>query len=169
MSDFLEELKKCWGTLQVIKLKIADIFNVRESVLKSLNLANLNELRDKFEGVAFYDNFYQKISGVIAVEKVLKQNLIDWNNIAPKNYSPLIQINDRTIQVVTAQFGVFPVIQQTILYPIILVIQKEEKVLWVIGYSDYYFEKGVNKFVIDDFSIFKTFSNHSYLEIFSLK
>jgi hypothetical protein len=164
MTNFLSELKKCWSTLKIVKLTINDASTIRECVIKSLNLSNATELRDKFEGMAFYENFYQKVSGIIAVEKVLNLKLIDWGSIDPKNYSPIINLFDRSFHVVTAKFGIFPIIQQPILNPIILLIQKEEKVLWLIGYSDYYFEKGLDNFIINDFSIFKSFSNYSGFE-----
>ena len=71
MTGFLAELKKCLRSIKVLKIRINYIDKVRECVMKSLNVNSINELRDKFEGVTFYEAFYQKISGIMALESVL--------------------------------------------------------------------------------------------------
>lgn len=165
MTGFLAELKKCLRSIKVLKIRINYIDKVRECVMKSLNVNSINELRDKFEGVTFYEAFYQKISGIMALESVLKVNLIDWNNLNPKEFTPVINLFDKTILVVTAKFGEFPNIPQLTEYPIILIIQKEERVLYLIGYCDlYYFNKDLNKSIIDNFSVFKPFATYHGLE-----
>ena len=136
MLDFLREIEYWKQKLKVVKLGIKDISLVREIIIKALGLNNINELRDKFEGVAFYENFLKKISGVLALENMLKTELVNKDTIDPKGYIPLIHIENNPILVITIDFGEFPKFPNNTNLPIILIVRKEERILWVIGFSD---------------------------------
>lgn len=164
MNKFLLELNKCRNTLKVVNFSLVDNNKVRDCALKSLNLSSMNALRDKFEGVSFLENFYLKISGVLAVELVLKTSLINWERLDAVGYNPLVNISGKEILVITSKFGEFPSVPKNCNYPIIFVIMKEERVLWLIGFSSDYTKYSENKPKIDDFSIFEPFSNYSEFE-----
>jgi len=135
MQDYINRILKYREKFKVITLNYNDIDSIKEVVLKSLNLTNINQLRDKYEGVSFYQNFSNRISGVIALEKFLSINLIDWDNLTAKNYKPSLSVNDKEVDVITASDRDFPVINALSVNPAIIVLRPQEKSLWICGYA----------------------------------
>jgi len=133
MSSFLSEISDVKKTLNVINITWKDINDIKESILKEQNLKDLNELRDKFEGVAYYEAIHKKMSGVIALEKLFKRKFINWENLKPKLYKPIIEVSGKKFLVVTTSFGKLPIIPTNNNLPIILAITKEERAIWLIG------------------------------------
>ncbi|MCH4896230.1 hypothetical protein E0494_05890 [Marinilabiliaceae bacterium JC040] len=152
MNQFLSEISKIKNRIKVINITWQDINHIKTSILKEQNLKNLNELRDRFEGIAYYEAIYKKIAGVIALEKILKRRIIDWENIKPKEYKPIIEISGTKYLVITTIFGDLPTIPKNNKLPIILTIAKEEKIIWAIGILN-----------INDFSSLFDFS--TYIDI----
>jgi hypothetical protein len=109
---------------------------IQETVLNSLKLNNINELRDLYEGVAFIDKFSLKILSVIALETFLKLELIDWSAVNPKTYTPSIIISDKKINIIMSDYGEFPVIDKISDTPAIITIKKGTKDVWICGYAD---------------------------------
>ena len=135
MQDYINKILKYREKFKVINLNYNDIDSIKEVVLKALGLTNINQLRDKYEGVSFYQNFSSRISGVIALEKLLGINLIDWDNLSAKNYKPSLSINDIQVDVITASDRDFPVINTRNENPAIIVLRPQEKSLWICGYA----------------------------------
>lgn len=69
MREFAAEVLTNRERFVEVKLTYAEINRIQITVLNALNLKNLNELRDKFEGIAFYEEFSREIFGAIAIEK----------------------------------------------------------------------------------------------------
>jgi hypothetical protein len=133
MNSFLSEISNVKKTISVINIIWKDINNIKEIILKEQKLKNLNELRDKFEGVAYYETTHKKMAGVIALEKLFRIKFINWEIIKPKTYKPIIEILGKEYFVITTDFGTMPNIPKENKLPIILTVAKEEKVIWIIG------------------------------------
>ncbi|HVW99874.1 MAG TPA: hypothetical protein VHA52_05510 [Candidatus Babeliaceae bacterium] len=57
---------------------------IQNLVLKHLKLDNLNNLRDKFEGMSFYNKIKAQIYSIIAIENFLSIKLLEWDDIEEK-------------------------------------------------------------------------------------
>jgi hypothetical protein len=118
-----------------IKLGYKDTSNIKKIVLKSLNLKTMFELRDRYEGEAFLKSFSSKIKGVIALEKVLEVNIIDWDNLIPKDYTPRLDKIGLKIDVITSEDGKFPIIERISKRPAIITNLIGIDNVWVCGYA----------------------------------
>lgn len=159
MQDFLKAIDEVKMDIVSIKLGIQDINLIKKCVLISLKIKSENELRDKFEGVAFYQNFHRKILGIIALEKKLKLKLVDWDTIEPKDYSPTINLFGKQVYVQTTDFGELPQIKTDLNYPIIFTIKKDERTIWIIGFSI-----GLKEIKCGTLSTFKNLTSFSNAE-----
>ena len=82
--EFINQVLKHRKRFIDIGISLEELKQIQDSVLFSLGLSNLNELRDKLEGVAFYNKFSKRILSALALQKYLGIEIIDWDNISPK-------------------------------------------------------------------------------------
>jgi len=137
MQRFINELGNCdIKNFEVVRISNHDNERILNLTLKSLKLNTINELRDRFEGMAFYRKFQTKISGLIALERILDTKLINWNKVNPIDFESVIIVNGQTIELVVCDFGNMPELENIPDHPIILFILKEEMVLWLVGFQD---------------------------------
>lgn len=133
MREFVNEILSYREKFINVKIGYSDLNRIRLAVLKALNLKNINELRDRFEGVAFYENFSNKILGICAIEKLFEIELIDWSNIQPKRFIPKISLPEIDVDVVSCGNGKFPVINKINTKPAIITINMSDDYIWVCG------------------------------------
>ena len=136
MRDFISKVLSNRDSFLYETLTYQELIKIQDCVLASFGFTNLNELRDRFDGVAFIDKFSLKISGVMALEKKLKIEIIDWEKINPKNYTPKINIAGKKVDVIMSEYGDFPVIEKINKRPAIIIIKKDQKDIWICGYAD---------------------------------
>ena len=136
MKDFINKVLSNRENFLNESLTHRDTIKVQECVMKALKLDNLNQLRDKFEGLDFIERFSVKIFGVIALEKIIKMNLIDWDNIDPKNYVPRVNLFGKDIDIIMSNYGEFPVIEKQSKFPAILTVKNTHKSVWICGFAD---------------------------------
>lgn len=136
MRDFILKVLSNRDKFLYESLTYKDLKKIQECVMDSLELNNLNELRDRYDGVAFIEKFSLKIFGIMALEKQLKIELIDWEKISPKDYVPKLTISGKKVNVIMSEYGEFPVIEKVNKKPAIIVIKKDRKDIWICGYAD---------------------------------
>ena len=136
MKNFILKVLSNRDNFLYESLNYNDLLKIQDSVLNSLGFKNLNELRDRYEGVAFINRFSLKISGVMALEKKLKKPMIDWDKVNPKNYIPKIVVSGKEINVVMCKYGEFPVIEKVNTSPAIITVRKDKKDIWICGFAD---------------------------------
>jgi len=157
MLDFLKAIEEYEKSVEIVKLDRHDILPIKKCVLSKLKLKSENELRDRFEGIVFYENFHKKISGIIALEKFLETDLFSWDKINPKNYLPVVRINAKKVYILTSDFGELPELIPNFNLPVILIIRKDMQTLWIIGCSRQ--EKILSdKIIISSFNSFSAFN-----------
>ena len=133
MQEFLDAIRPVKENLETVKLSRKEITLIRELVIKSLKLRNVNELRDRFEGVQFYNNFLGKIAPIIVLEKIIESRLIELNSIQPKAFEPILHIENNSFHFVTSDYGEIPALDTTKADYIILAIKKDENSFWLLG------------------------------------
>lgn len=136
MKEFLSLVVSNLKNFTQVSLSHTETLKVQNSVMDSLKLENLNHLRDKYEGVAFIENFKLQIYGVIALEKLLNIELIDWSKTNPKRYNPTIKIKNKLYDVIMSEYGELPVIKKTSKRGALLTIKKNDKDIWICGFAD---------------------------------
>ena len=135
MKEFIAKVQTRRESFDVIKTSHSETNKIQATVLNALNLKGLNELRDKFEGVAFYNDFLRRIISVLAVEKLLKVELIDWATINPRTYKADMSKIGLDIDIITSEYGNFPVMEKESKRPAIIAIKKDEKSVWICGFA----------------------------------
>ena len=135
MKDFLIHVFPSRERFIVVKTIYAEVNRIESIVLNTLNLNSLNELRDKYEGVAFYNEFSREIYGTIAVEKLLKLNLINWSIINAKSYKADMNHAGFNVDIITCKYGELPVIEKNIKRSAIITVKKDEKSVWICGFA----------------------------------
>ena len=122
---------------------------LKKKVMKTLGLSDMGELRDKYEGEAFLNNFVLKIISVLILQKILNRELINLEEVNPKDYMPVVNISGVDINVITCEYGELPIIQKDNRNPAILNVKRKQKDVWICGYASvdvlnkYQSEKGV--------------------------
>ena len=109
------------------KIKITDI------VVNHFNLKDANQLRDMFEGVAFLNNFTKNLGGVLCLGKCLGIDFIDLTTINPLSFSNSVKIGSKKIEVITFDYGEFPLIDTKSKHPVIFIINKDFQKFWIAG------------------------------------
>ena len=136
MKNFIANVLSHRESFQYETVSYSGTLKIQKAVLKSLKLNNINELRDRFEGVAFIEKFSLKILSILALETFLKLDLIDWETIDPKNFFPTIDISGKNINVIMSEYGELPIIDKNNDLPAIITIKKGTKDVWICGFAN---------------------------------
>lgn len=136
MKKFIEWVLPFRDEFIKVKIHYYDKNKIQKAVLKSFKLQNLYELRDMYEGAAFYDNFSRKILGALALEKLLKIKLVGWKEIKPKKYKADMSNTGLDIDIITCEYGEFPAINKNVKRPAVIAIKKDERNIWICGLAD---------------------------------
>ncbi|MGF7075101.1 hypothetical protein [Mucilaginibacter sp. 3215] len=92
-----------------IKIEYVRYELLKNIALKNLGIKNLNQLRDRFEGQVYFNNFLVRSYGEIALEKLLgTTNINAVRKANEKNYIPAFSLNGKKISLITFQFGELP-------------------------------------------------------------
>ncbi len=110
MKEFLKCIGSLLSTYPKISLTRSEEIIIRNETIKYLGLTNLNQLRDRFEGQAFYDKTLKNVGSVIAIQKFLELPKLDILNIHIGEYLPVLKINEKEYQVEVFKFGELPLI-----------------------------------------------------------
>ena len=135
MKDFIKHIISERSNFINIVLNYKDIKNLEGSVLKTLQLKNTFQLNDRLDGVSFFKKFSRKVSGVIAIEKLLNIKFLDWHKINPATYQPIINFEGKKIEVVTFHMQTFPKIAINNKTPNIFVMQADKRKFSVCGFA----------------------------------
>ena len=95
----INNIKHQVNHVKILQKQKADCVNL---VLKKLKLKNVNELRDKFEGVKFYENYFQQFKCILALESVLNKKIIDWEKVRE---NPNLIFNDSKMEYQIVHFN----------------------------------------------------------------
>lgn len=137
MKVFLKYVGEFLRTYPQIRLNRNDEILIRDESMKHLGLTNLNQMRDRYEGQAFFDKTMMNYGGLIAIQKHLNLELTDIKNINLNDFQPKLLINDKTIDVFVFEFGTLPLIDiDQLKNSTFFVIQKDRFTFNLCGYTD---------------------------------
>jgi hypothetical protein len=133
MNDFLKYVIPFKQKFISVKVTSLFIEKVKETVLDQLSLKNLNHLRDKFEGVAFYEKVLNFLFGLSVLENHLLCSIIDWKNVKQKKLRSNLALLNLNVDVVTFRMGELPMLDKRSDRPVIFVLRRNEKNGWICG------------------------------------
>lgn len=135
MREFLSDVVSNISNYGIVQLNHRTKVRTEEIVLGALGLKNLNQLRDRYEGVAFHENFNRKIMALCALEQYLEIELTEWKYIDPKDFQPTLDYLGLPIDVIISEYGHYPNIASKVKRPAVVMIQKDNKTVWVCGFA----------------------------------
>lgn len=126
MKLFLKYTGEFLRSYPQVRLNKVDEISIRDYTLSYLGLLNLNNLRDKFEGQAFFDKTMKNLGGLISCQRNLGISELELKKIDLNNYAPKLIFNDSMIDVQVFNFGTLPLIDiKKINKPVYFIIQKD--------------------------------------------
>ncbi|MBL1220290.1 hypothetical protein JET18_05540 [Chryseobacterium sp. L7] len=134
MKDYIKYLLPYKQKFPIVNLTRRELVAFENLVVKYLNVRDLNELRDKFEGQAFMDNFLGKSIPIAALQKYLKFNLIDLEKINVARYNSKVSICGKTINIIMFDFNL-PLIDINNDNPYIFIYSTEYSMLQICGFA----------------------------------
>ncbi len=137
LSAFLKYTGEYLSKYPQIRLTMNEEFAIRDSVLNFLGLTNLNELRDRYEGQAFWDKTLKHYGALIACQKHLNIPITEIDKLNLKNFTPQIQGQNTIYDVKVFDFGKLPDLEfDSIQNAIIFVIQKDKSTFSICGFAE---------------------------------
>ncbi len=137
MKEFLKYIGEYLRTYPQIRFNRNNEVLIRDETMKHLKLTNINQLRDMFEGQAFFDKTLMNIGGLMSIQKHLELPLIDIKKTNLAGFKPKLVVNNQEIDVLVFEFGTLPLINKNeVKNPIFFVIQKDKTTFNLCGYTD---------------------------------
>lgn len=136
MKLFLKHIGEHLRLYPQVRFTRNDEILIRNSVMSHLGLTNINQLRDRFEGQAFFEKTMKNIGGLLAVQKYLKTDLIDFTRADLTDFQPSIELNDEKFDINVFDFGTLPLIDvKDLKNPTYFIIQKNSITFLLCGYA----------------------------------
>ncbi|MEO9481015.1 MAG: hypothetical protein ABJO28_17175 [Maribacter dokdonensis] len=137
IKQFLKYTGEFLRNYPQIRLTSAEEISVRDSVIQSLGLNNIGQVRDRYEGQAFWDKTLKNYGGLLICQKHLKLEILKIQEIDIKDFKPVLKVNDISYEILVFDFGTLPLIEpKEIKNPIIFIIQKDKSTFSICGFAD---------------------------------
>lgn len=94
---------------------------IEKEALIHLNVKNMGELRDRYEGQVYLDKLIPSVLSLVIIGSILKEKLVDLNQI-PKKIEDLsiCEFKGEKFQVISTIFGHLPIVQGNLNIPLIV-------------------------------------------------
>lgn len=143
-----------------VKFSKNDEIKIRNLAVSHLGLSNLNQMRDRFEGQAFFQKTMKNLGGLIALQKHLNIEQTDIEQVDLANFKPYIEINNQRIIINVFDFGDLPSVDvKETKNPTFFIIQKDNLTFLLCGLAS----KEVIKNNLIESSIVKS-SNDKFMD-----
>jgi hypothetical protein len=141
---------------------------IQNSVMKHLGLTNLNHMRDRYEGQAFFDKTMKNVGGLYSLQKYLKLETIDFDLINLDNFHPSIKFGKENININVFDFGTLPLLnRKDFNKPTYFIIKKDSLTFLLCGLAS---KEVIKKNLIDTSKVqsgsdnFMNFTGFKFLE-----
>lgn len=134
MKLFLKYIGEFLRLYPQIKFTRNEEILIRDSAVKHLGLTNLNQLRDRYEGQAFFEKTMMNVGGLISIQKYLNLPIVDFTKIDLSDFLPKIELNGEMFDIHVFEFGSLPLINiNNIKRPVFFVIKKDQVTFTICG------------------------------------
>jgi hypothetical protein len=96
---FLKYIGEFLRTYPQVRFAKSDQIPIQKAVLNHLGLTNLNQMRDRYEGQAFFEKTMKNIGGLMALQKHLNMKPIELDKTNLNDFQPYIKLNGEKIKV----------------------------------------------------------------------
>lgn len=134
MKNYIKYVLPFKNSFRKIEINRRELTSLENLVVKHLNVRDLNELRDKFEGQAFLDNFIHKALPIIGMEKYLKKNFINLENRRLDQIKSEIIVNNTVINLIKFD-NQLPLIDAANNQPYIFMYSSQKQILELCGFA----------------------------------
>lgn len=133
--------------------------------MNHLGLTNLNQMRDRYEGQAFFEKTMKNIGGLMSLQKHLNLELIDLDKVNLGDFQPYIKLDGKKVNINVFDFGNLPLIKiKDIKNPVFFIIQKDSLTFLLCGLAT----KDVIKNNLIDTSVVQS-STDEYMDFVGFK
>lgn len=108
MKDFIEHINPRLKEFDKYELSRSHEYKVRDQVIKHFKLKDINQLRDKFEGVAFLEKIYKKATALWITSKVFNTELINLENFEPNSIKLEFSFDNKNWEIIVFDYGDVP-------------------------------------------------------------
>jgi hypothetical protein len=137
IKDFLKYTGQYLSKYPQVRLTRKEEFAIRDSVLNFFGLTNLGELRDRYEGQAFWDKTLKHYGALIACQRHLNIPITEIDKLNLKGFTPQVQHENKIYDVKVFDFGKLPDLEfDSIRNAIIFVIQKDKSTFTICGFGN---------------------------------
>lgn len=117
-----------------VRFSKTDEVLIRNPAMSHLGLTNLNQMRDRYEGQAFFEKTMKNIGGLMALQKHLNLELIDLDKVNLGDFQPYIKLDGKKVNINVFDFGNLPLINiKDIKNPVFFIIQKDSLTFLLCG------------------------------------
>ncbi len=119
-----------------IRFSKTDEILIRNSAMNHLGLTNINQMRDRYEGQAFFEKTMKNIGGLMALQKHLNRELIDLDKANLGDFQPYIKLDGKKVDINVFDFGTLPLINMNeIKNPVYFIMQKDNLTFLLCGFA----------------------------------
>ena len=148
-----------------IRFSKTDEVLIRNSAMNHLGLTNLNQMRDRYEGQAFFEKTMKNIGGLMSLQKHLNLELVDLDRVNLGDFQPYIKLDGKKVNINVFDFGNLPLIKiKDIKNPVFFIIQKDSLTFLLCGLAT----KDVVKNNLIDTSVVQS-STDEYMDFVGFK
>ncbi len=108
MKDFIEHINPRLKEFDKYELSRSHEYKVRDQVIKHFKLNDINQLRDKFEGVAFLEKTYRKAIALWITSKVFESELIKLDDFEPQSLQLNFFLKKKNWEIIIFDYGNVP-------------------------------------------------------------
>lgn len=108
MHDFVKYVLPYNSRYITYNLSRADESKIISKTIESLGLTDLNQLRDRYEGIAFLENTMKRVVPLLILSKLLNIELISLRALQPKKLTQSISINQLEFEIKVFDYGTIP-------------------------------------------------------------
>ncbi|WP_345952197.1 hypothetical protein ABDD95_23830 (plasmid) [Mucilaginibacter sp. PAMB04274] len=122
-----------------VKIEYTKYEWLKNLALKNLGINNINQLRDRFEGQVYFNNFLVRSYGEIALERFLGSSIIDLGRKEnQRNYVPNIKVNSKTLNIIAFTFGENPkILKGDLDIAVFIMVNLENRTCDILGFLHY--------------------------------
>jgi len=117
-----------------INMYSRDTSLIQKKIVQLLKLNDLGELRDKYEGVAYFNKLSLKLYSIIALERYLGINILDIESLNSGDIEYITIAEEIKISVIPFNVSELPVINIHECNPSIITLFREPRNLFLCGY-----------------------------------
>ena len=165
MKLFFKYIGEYLRSYPQIRFSKTDEVLIRNSAMNHLGLTNLNQMRDRYEGQAFFEKTMKNIGGLMSLQKHLNLELIDLDKVNLGDFQPYIKLDGKKVNINVFDFGNLPLIKKKdIKNPVFFIIQKDSLTFLLCGLAT----KDVIKNNLIDTSVVQS-STDEYMDFVGFK